>query len=364
MNQIEALQKELELGRKEIKTDSYHMSIGELINMYTDGDLKLDPAFQRLFRWEDEQKTRFIESILLGIPIPPIFVAQKSDGKWVIVDGVQRLSTILQFVGKLEGSNELKLTEAKKIPSLVDLTWNQISIDIQRLIKRAKLGVNIILTENSIDAQYELFQRLNTGGSHLEPQEIRNCLIIMLDANFYDKINTLKDDENYKACLQLSEAKFKIEHHMELILRYFIGIRNKVDYDAYSTSKTLLRDFIDNETKNIISDELFDIDKEIALFKEVFSYIKLRIGKDIFKKFNETKNEFEGQFLESSFEAIISGLAANFDKIKDKTEEEFRELIANIYREPDYLNFSERGKKALNRIKGLTEFSHNYFSKA
>ncbi|GAF05911.1 DUF262 domain-containing protein [Saccharicrinis fermentans] len=65
MGEIERLLLELESGRKEIKTDSYHMSIGEIINMYKDGDLVLNPAFQRLFRWNDTQKTRFIESILL-----------------------------------------------------------------------------------------------------------------------------------------------------------------------------------------------------------------------------------------------------------------------------------------------------------
>ena len=75
-NEVNLLE-ELSNGRKEIKTDSYSMSIGEIINLYKDGELELTPAYQRLFRWEDEQKSKFIESILLGIPLPPIFVAQK-----------------------------------------------------------------------------------------------------------------------------------------------------------------------------------------------------------------------------------------------------------------------------------------------
>lgn len=74
-------------------------------------------------------------------------------------------------------------------------------------MKRSKFGINIILTENSIQAQYELFQRLNTGGLHLEPQEIRNCLIIMLSEPFYDKINDLKTYTNYKSTLPLSDRK-------------------------------------------------------------------------------------------------------------------------------------------------------------
>ena len=114
---------ELSNERKTIKTDSYEMSIGEIISLYTDGDIKLNPAYQRLFRWDDEHKTRFIESILIGIPIPQIFVAQKEDGKWDIVDGLQRISTILQLVGVLPDKEPLVLMATKYLPSLEGVTW-------------------------------------------------------------------------------------------------------------------------------------------------------------------------------------------------------------------------------------------------
>ncbi len=332
--------------------------------MYKDGDLVLNPAFQRLFRWNDTQKTRFIESILLGIPIPPIFVAQKADGQWVIVDGVQRLSTILQLTNDLPDKDALTLTEAKKLPSLAELTWETLSSDIQRIIKRAKFGVNIILTENSIEAQYELFQRLNTGGSHLEAQEIRNCLIIMLSPDFYEDINQLKEYPNFKDSLQLSENKFDIEHHMELMLRYFISKHNKIDFDSYSFSKDLLSDFIDNETKNLISDGTFDLAKEIELFKEMFDYINDTLSKETFKKYNFEKETFEGPFVESSFEAILPGLAANLNKIKAMSKDEFSTLISLMYNEEAYTNAVARGKKAIARIQELTAFSFDYFSKA
>lgn len=359
---IEQLKIELETGRKEIKTDNYTMSIGEIINLYKDNELKLDPAFQRLFRWKDYQKTRFIESILLGIPIPSIFVAQKPDGKWVIIDGVQRLSTILQFTGELKSYDELILTEAKKLPSLEGFKWSTISIDIQRHIKRAKLGVNIILTENSVDAQYELFQRLNTGGSHLEPQEIRNCLIIMLKPEFYNIINELKEYESYKNCLQLSEEKFKIEHHMELLIRYFIAKRNKVVYSKYVVSRTLLSDFIDEETKNLIDDQEFDLEKEVEIFKETFDFLNKKLDKDSFKKYNSDKRNFEGPLLESSFEAILPGLACNIDKFKGYDYSQIKSIIIKLYEEADYLEAISRGKKAISRIQELTRFSIKYFS--
>src|SRR6266436_1141066 len=70
------LQEEIQAARKKVVADGYEMSLGELINLYRNDELKIDPVFQRLFRWDDERKTRFIESIILGIPFPPIFVYQ------------------------------------------------------------------------------------------------------------------------------------------------------------------------------------------------------------------------------------------------------------------------------------------------
>lgn len=77
-----SLREEIQEKRKEIVVDAYAMSIGEIVNLYNDEELDVHPEFQRFFRWDDNQKTRLIESILLGIPIPPIFVSQKTNGKW------------------------------------------------------------------------------------------------------------------------------------------------------------------------------------------------------------------------------------------------------------------------------------------
>jgi uncharacterized protein with ParB-like and HNH nuclease domain len=360
MDEIQLIE-ELNKGRKEIKTDSYSMSIGEIINLYKDGELELTPAYQRLFRWDDEQKSKFIESILLGIPLPPIFVAQKEGGKWSIVDGLQRISTILQLTGELENKASLVLTTTKKLPSLEGFTWELLPDDIKRLLKRAKFGVNIILTENSIQAQYELFQRLNTGGLHLEPQEIRNCLIIMLNEEFYNKINAIKDYPSFKNSLNLQDGKFDIEYHMELILRYFISKHNKVDFSSYKTSSTLLSEFIDNETIKLIEDSTFNIDLEIEIFKKTFDYLFNSMEDKIFKKYNVDKGEFEGAFSNSSFEAITSGVALNIDFYESYDSKYFEDKIKSIYSNPSFLEYSKRGNKALYRIKGMQEFSRDFF---
>src|ERR1700733_5455578 len=95
------LVKEIESAQRQVKTDSLSMSTGEIVGMYQRGELIIRPAFQRLFRWEMFQKSKLIESILLGIPVPPIFVFETPDGTWELIDGLQRLSTILEFMGLL-----------------------------------------------------------------------------------------------------------------------------------------------------------------------------------------------------------------------------------------------------------------------
>ncbi|MCI5162869.1 MAG: DUF262 domain-containing protein [Candidatus Electrothrix sp. AX5] len=356
------LKKQLDESRRKIKTDSYSMSIGEIINLYEEGDINLNPAYQRLFRWDNYQRTNFLESILLGIPIPEIFVAQMHDAKWDIVDGVQRLSTILQFKGVLKGYEPLILKKAKYLTFLEDYTWKTLPVDITRSFRRSKLGVNIILTENSIDAQYDLFQRLNTGGLHLEDQEIRNCLLIMLDDVFYNKINRLKDYDSFKKTLPISREKFKKEYHMELILRYLIAKNNKVNYKKYKLSSQMFSEFIDKETKRLLEDQEFKIDEEIIIFKKTFDWLYDVLGEDVFKKFNTTKGTFEGAFLQSSFEAIATGVAMNIDRLASREQEEFIRMVKGIYIKDEYKKYMKRGKKALDRFKGLTELSIKYFS--
>lgn len=144
------LEDEISKEASQIRTDSYPMSVGELLNLYRDNELDVHPEFQRVFRWTPTQKTKLIESILLGIPMPPIFVAQQKNGVWDVVDGQQRLSTILQFVGVLKDENKapvspLVLEGTTFLPSLAGKSWggeDPFTRDQQLFIKRAKIDVN------------------------------------------------------------------------------------------------------------------------------------------------------------------------------------------------------------------------------
>ena len=82
----------------EVRTEALDLSFGELLNLYKDGELVIQPEYQRLFRWSEEQRSRLIESVLLELPIPPIFVIENEDGVLELIDGLQRFSSIIQFI--------------------------------------------------------------------------------------------------------------------------------------------------------------------------------------------------------------------------------------------------------------------------
>jgi uncharacterized protein with ParB-like and HNH nuclease domain len=109
------LDKQIAENAKKINTTEYKMSIGEIINLYKEKEVVIDPDFQRIFRWDIIQKSRLIESILVGIPLPSIFIQQRDDGVWDIIDGLQRLSTILEFTGELSSNGEPKKEITLKI---------------------------------------------------------------------------------------------------------------------------------------------------------------------------------------------------------------------------------------------------------
>jgi uncharacterized protein with ParB-like and HNH nuclease domain len=174
--QVDTLQLEIEQKRQKIHLDRYSMSIGEWISLYEQKEVEIYPDFQKFWRWSDYQKTKFIESILLSIPISPIFVSQREDGIWNVVDGLQRLSTIYQFVGILKDENDkqlpsLILQKTDYLPSLFNKIWKDKKhpegsekgfTPAQRLlIKKAKMDVNILLKKSDIYTNFELFQILN-----------------------------------------------------------------------------------------------------------------------------------------------------------------------------------------------------------
>lgn len=365
------LQNEIDEKSKEIHTDGYPMSLGELLNMYRDDELQLQPDFQRFFRWNDYQKSRFIESILLGIPIPSIFVARGDNGIWDVVDGLQRLSTILEFVGILKGNNgeilpPLSLQGTKFLPSLKGKKWedkddpeNSFTPEQRIDFKRAKLDVKIIKKGSDEEAKFELFQRLNTGGSSLTNQEIRNCLMIMANKPFYEWLFELSTDPNFQATLPLTDKQLIEREDIEIALRFFAY--RHTDMSTLSGSEDM-GEYLTNTMLELLKSPTFNFEAESLIFRETFEVLNNVLGENSFKKFDSAKNKFLGAFLVSSFEIIAIGISKNPEIYAEMSPEELINKIKDIYINPTYLDATKKsGMRAINRLKILSSLSEELF---
>jgi len=322
------LQEELENKRKEIRTDSYSMSVGELLSLYESKEIEIHPEFQRFFRWSQTQKTRFIESLLIGLPIPQIFVSQREDGIWDVVDGLQRLSTIYEFAGILRDENgkvlpHLTLDAADSLPSLMGKKWddpsapkNSLNQTQRLLIKRSKIEVAILKQESDPIAKYELFQRLNTGGSIATDQEIRNCLLIMSNRKIFGWLKELSKNEAFQTCISLSDKAGQEQYDLELLLR-FLFFR---DMDEEALGKIPYPDvseFITRRTIELSKDPELDYEVEKDAFNVTFKILAEQLEDNSFRKYNHQKGKFVGGFLVSAFEAVALGIGYHYKEFRD-----------------------------------------------
>ncbi len=364
------LQEEIDKTRQEIRTDGYSMSIGEWVSLYQNNEIDIHPDFQRFFRWSDHQKSTFIESILLGIPIPPIFVSQRDDGVWDVVDGVQRLSTIYEFFGILkkgESENDVHPVALKKttyLPSLEGKKWddpndkdNSLTPTQRLLIKRAKIAVNIVEKESDEMIKYELFQRLNTGGSVATPQEVRNCILLMLNKDLYHLMRSLADYEAFKSCIALSDRLYEEQYDMELVLRFILLFdRDNKNLDKLGDVSV----FLTNEMRIMAVNKGLNYSHIETAFKTTFDLLNETTGDDSFKRYKSEHNRFLGGFLLSAYEVVALGIGYHYQHLPSANQ--ISDRIKSIWSNPDYQKWSGAGVNAARRLPYLIPLGRGVFS--
>ena len=364
-----ALQDEILKQSARIKTDSYSMSIGELLNLYRDKELDVHPEFQRVYRWTDTQKTRLIESILLGIPIPPIFVAQREDGVWDVVDGVQRLSTIFQFLGELRDDEKnliepLVLEKTKFLPSLEGKSWggkDAFTKNQQLYVKRASIAVNIVLKESDEKSKYELFMRLNTGGTPLVPQEVRNCLMIMAYPRLYEWIQEMSESDDLRNSVALSDSSIDEQYPMELVTR-FLAFRTLAEPELSKVGD--IGDFLNDKLENLHGLNAKQRSMEDKALRETFRFIYSELEGNAFRRYETSKSRFFGGFSIASFEVVALGVGFNVKSDGSApTIKDFAGKVKSLWSSPDFTKFSGSGVRASTRIPKIVPMGRKLFSK-
>lgn len=362
------LLEEVQAARKKVVTDGYEMSLGELINLYRDNELKIDPVFQRLFRWEDGRKTRFIESILLGIPFPPIFVFQNENGIWELIDGLQRLSTLFQLTGDLKGERAdelgpLVLNGTQFLPSLNGKRWSESSEDagdgigqiLQVEIKRARVRVEILKSESDLEAKFELFQRLNTGGAALTEQEVRNSIAVSINNAFYNWLITLSNNDAFKRTAAQTESALEAQAGVELVLRFlsFRSINYRAGLDVH--------EYLDGALMKMATDKNYDMIHEGDVFNKTFNFLDESLGDRAFKRWNG--QNFSGKFLMSVFEVLATGVSKNVDALDKMTPTSRNQFIVesakSLWSNDAFTNNSGAGVRGTTRLSKLLPIAND-----
>lgn len=367
------LEKEIEEAKRRVHTDAYTMSVGEIVSMYLNREIVIDPEFQRLFRWEAEQKSRLIESMLLGIPLPSIFVFEVEDGGWELIDGLQRVSTILEFMGQLrEPSGKLctpsVLEATKYLPSLHNAVWektkritgvavaDQMPLDkVQQLaIRRCRLGVEILKRPSESKTKYDLFQRLNAGGTQANAQELRNCVILMRNAKYFRALKASAEGEVFKTVIALTEDQQEKQRHMELAVRFLVHVHEEYD------GKLGVEEYID-EGIGVLADK-GDGAGAKSLIDATFSLLDEVAGKDALRRFEN--GHYVGKVGLVGLEVIAVGVATNLSRIKrlgPKAVPFVRKKSRDFWAQPEVEDFTSPGLRGTLRIQRTVPFGKSWF---
>ena len=326
------ISKEIQKYRQEIKSERMDMSFGEIINMYRDKEIIISPEYQRAFRRDQQRQSDFIESILLGIPFPSIFVATNPDGKWELIDGLQRVSTVLSFFNELKDENGksypkngLKLEEGSMLKGLKNITIETLPLEYKLQIKRTPCRVEIILKESEFKMRYELFKRLNTGGEGLSRQEIRNCIFRGLDSRYSEFVSDLSQNDIFRDIVNISVANEEKMYYEELVLRY-LTLKNKGTRYSQANIQDYMDEYLESQCKEF-DDTKIQADK--VLFSKIMESLENLKDENIFKLGKR-------YFTTSMYDAIMLSLSDHSIELEELDIEKLGKKIAILKENEDF----------------------------
>lgn len=263
------LSDQLNSQKRKVDFNTYDISVKELVSMVRESYIDISPTYQRHFRWDEIKQSKLIESVFLGIPVPSLFMATNSDSTWEVVDGVQRLSTLIHFAGDDEAREKLNFEKCLKIKSLDKLTelnglyFSDLDKMIQMDFMLKPVKITTLSDKSDLSVRFDLFERLNTGGIALSDQEIRNCIY---RGSFSEFLSNMAEYNNFNEVVFVPEKSKKDGYREEMVLRYFAFLEK---YKSFEHSVVdFLNDYMFKATKK------FKYNEYEKLFKKTFDELK------------------------------------------------------------------------------------------
>lgn len=278
-----------------VKTQQSEYDLESLVKRIKKGSIKLDPDYQRRHRWDEETSSRLIESLILNIPIPVIFISQDIDvdeeveeatARFTVIDGQQRLTAITDFF-----SNKFALAGLDVLPELNGIFYKDLPSFLIRWLEERT--IKCLRIDSTVDSQvkYDIFERLNTGSVKLESQELRNAVA---RGPFNDLIKELGQDPVFRQLIGVNDkdanenTKIKKMEDAELVLRFF-SLREK----GYHQLRKGFKDFLTTSLVAFNKKTPSQIEEARIEFKDYINFINKNFGPLPFAKYRSTGNELK-----------------------------------------------------------------------
>ncbi len=225
------VQEQLDKNRRTVSFDSYDITVRQLYDMVIEKMIDVAPEYQRHFVWGEERQSQLVESIFLGIPVPSLFMATNKDSTWEVIDGLQRLTTIVNYIGDQDtiarinkNCSKLKIEGLEKLDSLNGHYFENLPRSLQNMFLTRPIRVTVLNDRSDFSLRFDLFERLNTGGVTLHPQEIRNCIYL---GEFNEFLKKCVSNPNFKNVIKLTKNAERTGNLEELALKFFAYYESK-----------------------------------------------------------------------------------------------------------------------------------------
>jgi hypothetical protein len=361
------LRDEIETAKRTVTTDTVSITVGEVVTLYNSSELNVLPEFQRLFRWTDERKSNFVESILIGIPIPPAFVYEKENGTWELIDGLQRISTILEFMGALRDPDTGELRRSKLIstnylPSLAGVVWKaqdntETSLDtaLQLFFRRHRIDFQILKHPSDPKTKFDLFQRLNRGGAYANEQEVRTCSMVLANADLTRQIRELCATAPFRSIFHITEDQRKQQRDLDYATRILV-------HTAQDLPRGLdVQAFLDRGIIDVLSAP--DAGQAFDTLSWVVAELHRVLGDRALIPPDERAQGIAARFSLRALEGIAVGIARNRAAITGLQDPGrfIADRVAGFWQQPEVVEMSAAGLRGTDRLQRSVPFGEQWF---
>ena len=290
------------------------------------------PGFQRNYVWSKQKADRFIESLLLGLPVPGIFLVNDKEGRLLVLDGQQRLRTLQKFCARSGTGRKYQLRKVH--PSFEGKTYSDLNpIDRRRLddsIIHATVVKQIVPTDDQ-SSIYDIFERLNTGGVNLQPQEIR---VALYHGELAHVLSELNEDANWRSLYGKKSNRLK---DLEMILRFFAFYYRG---DIYAEPmKKFLNDYM-STNQDLKCQNRCELKK---LFGDTTSFLMDHVGKEAFRP--------QGRLNAAVLDSVMTGLAKRIQRGSIENPSEVKKRLLDLFKNDEYLSAVGAGTAEESKVK-------------